>query len=190
MNWIKLSRLRLETRFCETEGKTFRFLHEPLFSFRRSRSAELYLGNTGVVHTVNSLRDGCSRNRGSVTNLGKECLSSPKRQDRLRDLHTLLFRVYQGLLPGVKATKAWSCHASHIVQSLRMSGVIRQFPLCPHGLHRDNFNPLIAELNPICHMLTLGARPILHVSRLRVNSRFTSKQIPNLTRSLTATTSC
>jgi len=30
-------------------------------------------------------------------------------------------------------------------------------------------NPLNAELNPICHLLTLlGAHPILHVSRIRV----------------------
>jgi hypothetical protein len=31
------------------------------------------------------------------------------------------------------------------------------------------FNPLNAELNPICHLLTLLAHPILHVSRIRVN---------------------
>ena len=32
------------------------------------------------------------------------------------------------------------------------------------------FNPLNAELNPFCHLLTLlGAHPILHISRLRVN---------------------
>jgi len=31
------------------------------------------------------------------------------------------------------------------------------------------FNPLNAELNPICHMLALlGAHPLLHVSRIRV----------------------
>jgi len=31
-------------------------------------------------------------------------------------------------------------------------------------------NPLNAELNPICHLLTLlGAHHILHVSRIRVN---------------------
>jgi hypothetical protein len=31
-------------------------------------------------------------------------------------------------------------------------------------------NPLKAELNPICHLLALlGAHPILHVSRIRVN---------------------
>jgi len=32
------------------------------------------------------------------------------------------------------------------------------------------FNPLNAELNPICHLLALlGAHPIFHVSRVRVN---------------------
>jgi len=34
------------------------------------------------------------------------------------------------------------------------------------------FNPLYAELSPICHLLALlGARHILHVSRIRVNTR-------------------
>jgi hypothetical protein len=31
-------------------------------------------------------------------------------------------------------------------------------------------NPLNAELNPICHMLALGAHHILHVRRIRVNT--------------------
>jgi len=32
-----------------------------------------------------------------------------------------------------------------------------------------HFNPLNAELNPICHLLALlGAHPIFHVSRIRV----------------------
>jgi hypothetical protein len=32
------------------------------------------------------------------------------------------------------------------------------------------FNPLNAELNPICHLMALlGAHPIFHVSRIRVN---------------------
>jgi hypothetical protein len=31
-------------------------------------------------------------------------------------------------------------------------------------------NPLNAELNPTCHLLALlGAHPILHISRIRVN---------------------
>ena len=33
-----------------------------------------------------------------------------------------------------------------------------------------NINPLKTQLNPICHFLALlGAHPILHVSRIRVN---------------------
>jgi len=36
--------------------------------------------------------------------------------------------------------------------------------------HTVTFNPLNAELNPICHLLALlGAHHILHVSRIRVN---------------------
>jgi hypothetical protein len=36
------------------------------------------------------------------------------------------------------------------------------------------FNPLNAELNPIRHLLALvGARHIVHVSRIRVNGRIT-----------------
>ena len=32
------------------------------------------------------------------------------------------------------------------------------------------YNPLNAELNPTCHLLALlGAHPILHISRIRVN---------------------
>jgi transposase len=36
-------------------------------------------------------------------------------------------------------------------------------------LHLETFNPLSAELNPICHLLALlGAHHIFHVSGLRV----------------------
>ena len=49
------------------------------------------------------------------------------------------------------------------------------------------FNPLNAELNPICHLLALlGAHHILHVSRIRVNvlggakSFFRNQIIPQL----------
>jgi len=35
---------------------------------------------------------------------------------------------------------------------------------------RVYFSPLNSELNPTCHLLALlGAHPILHVSRIRVN---------------------
>ena len=46
----------------------------------------------------------------------------------------------------------------------------------PHGRRRRSWedtieiNPLKAKLNPICHfMALLGAHPIFHVSRIRVN---------------------
>jgi hypothetical protein len=44
-------------------------------------------------------------------------------------------------------------------------------PVCPHGLLWDKIAfTLNAELNPICHLLTLlGAHHILHLSRIRVN---------------------
>jgi hypothetical protein len=29
-------------------------------------------------------------------------------------------------------------------------------------------NPLKAKLNPVCHLLTLGAHHILHISRIRI----------------------
>jgi len=33
-----------------------------------------------------------------------------------------------------------------------------------------HINPLNAELNPMCHLLVLlGAHPVLHISRIRVN---------------------
>jgi hypothetical protein len=37
----------------------------------------------------------------------------------------------------------------------------------------SSFNPLNAELNPICYFLALlGAHPILHVSRIRVKIEY------------------
>jgi hypothetical protein len=38
-------------------------------------------------------------------------------------------------------------------------------------------NSLNAELNPICHLLALlGAHPILHVSRIRVNEKILKRK--------------
>jgi hypothetical protein len=42
-----------------------------------------------------------------------------------------------------------------------------------HDISVQLFNPLNAELNPICHLLALlGAHHILHVSWIRVNIRY------------------
>ena len=43
---------------------------------------------------------------------------------------------------------------------------------CTHQLlvYADDVNPLNAELNPTCHLLALlGAHPVLHISRIKVN---------------------
>ena len=51
------------------------------------------------------------------------------------------------------------------------------------------FNPLNAELNPICHLLALlGAHHILHVSRVRVNSTILHKF--NFLKTVTRTAYC
>ena len=43
--------------------------------------------------------------------------------------------------------------------------------VCLHSFLYVSFNPLNAELNPICHLLAfLGAHHFLHVSRIRVKS--------------------
>jgi len=44
------------------------------------------------------------------------------------------------------------------------------------GKRQYRFNPLNAELNPICHLLALlGAHHIFHVSGLRVNVTLTAE---------------
>ena len=41
----------------------------------------------------------------------------------------------------------------------------------PNGYKDQTFNPLNAELNPMCYLLALlGAHHFLHVSRIRVNA--------------------
>ena len=45
------------------------------------------------------------------------------------------------------------------------------FPSHVHIYTNCNFNPLNAELNPICHLLALlGTHPILHIGRIKVKS--------------------
>jgi hypothetical protein len=45
-------------------------------------------------------------------------------------------------------------------------------------LHNEELNPLNAELNPVCHLLALlGAHPILHISKIRVNDLYSSPSI-------------
>ena len=51
-----------------------------------------------------------------------------------------------------------------------MSQIKPAYAVATH-FFKIHFNPLNAELNPICHLLALlGAHHILHVSGLRVNN--------------------
>ena len=55
---------------------------------------------------------------------------------------------------------------ANLVHSLFLRKILHQVGF----IYKINFNPLNAELHPICHLVALlGAHPILHVSRVRVN---------------------
>ena len=77
----------------------------------------------------------------------------------------------------------------NILSEIRTRGLSNQaaadLRLRPHGngiswsSYIHLLNPLNAELNPICHLLALlGAHPILHVSRIRVNSGVKGLNVP------------
>ena len=63
----------------------------------------------------------------------------------------------------------------HGLQNLKMKAV-RSFEksltayLLTQHCNTENFSLLNAELNPICHLVALLAHPIVHISRIRVNS--------------------
>ena len=65
-----------------------------------------------------------------------------------------------------------SCHVQHdvlnVVNTLR-TGSFKLFKRLFPGFF-NNFNPLNAELNPICYLLALLAHHFLRVSRIRVKS--------------------
>ena len=97
-------------------------------------------------------------------------------------LFLFLFRVFHppSCLSKISGKLLSISHLNILVYSKR---IIQNFCLeVLHALYRDfflndpwyqlHFNPLNAELNPICHLMALlRAHPILHVSRIRVNSR-------------------
>ena len=63
------------------------------------------------------------------------------------------------------------CYIYAAESPLSSRGAQNLFKLTVPLLSTQFFNPLNAELNPICHLLALlGAHHILHVSRTRVNS--------------------
>ena len=56
---------------------------------------------------------------------------------------------------------AWKSHRN---ESADVGSTFTTLPIA------ENFNPLNAELNPICYFLALLAHHFLHVSRIRVKS--------------------
>jgi len=69
-------------------------------------------------------------------------------------------------------------HSDFVVQSpekqIGYPNCSRHFRICNHNYNTKSINTLNAELNPIYHLLALlGAHPILHISRIRVNPKRT-----------------
>jgi hypothetical protein len=53
--------------------------------------------------------------------------------------------------------------------NIRVSGNVTLCRCCYISGSSEAFNPLNAELNPICHLLALlGAHPVLHIGRITV----------------------
>jgi hypothetical protein len=62
-------------------------------------------------------------------------------------------------------------HVSRIRVNLKYHDLYTSSLSTARNMH--NINPLKTQLNPICHMVALlGAHHILHVSRIRVNSKY------------------
>ena len=83
--------------------------------------------------------------------------------------HVFKFNLYS--VPYLNKIMYWTTNLMKIVIVTVFVSV--KFSVMPE------FNPLNAKLNPICHLLTLlGAHPILHISRIRVNSGMLVYTVP------------
>jgi hypothetical protein len=83
----------------------------------------------------------------------------------------------------IHCTEPWTLNLHEVFQSITycFPGLVlllfRKLKLLPVVIY---FNPLNAELNPICHLLTLlGAHHILHFSRISVKLLFHWLQFPH-----------
>jgi hypothetical protein len=91
-----------------------------------------------------------------------------------------LFNVYITKMFSPESYTHQSRLRLHEYENLRRKTIQLQ---CKHlfqpTLSSKTINPLNAELNPICHLLALlGAHPIFHVSRVRVNSQLCQNKSP------------
>jgi hypothetical protein len=79
------------------------------------------------------------------------------------------FRLDLPVLPSLSASSSCLCLASHHICCRWTTSGYLAYKYNKHQLG-SMFNPLNAELNPICHSLALlGGATIVVVSRLRVN---------------------
>jgi len=88
---------------------------------------------------------------------GGTCCLCPQNELRTLSLSETSVGFYQNALRHLAEARFLRGHCREEVSS----DFVKSFP----------FNPLNAELNPICHLVALlGAHHILYVSRVRVNS--------------------
>jgi hypothetical protein len=103
--------------------------------------------------------------------------------------HPASYTISTGSFPGVKSGRGVTLtpHPFLVLWSWKSIAI----PLVPlwavqpieslSACTRAHFNPLNADLNPICHLLALlGSHHILHVSRIRVKFTFNDISLPRL----------
>ena len=82
-----------------------------------------------------------------------------------------LHRNVRNLLSTCEMWNTWRAHNSNTPWRKPQTSQRPEICRWLGGRCRNPFNPLNAELNPICYLLgLLGARHFLHVSRIRVKS--------------------
>jgi hypothetical protein len=115
--------------------------------------------NAGILRTIHALTSYICHRQYVPSTADGNCLNS------------LLFN---GFFPGIKQAARKGGHSPSSSAEIRNGrNYTCTSSVCFLAWTRTNlpFNPLNAELNPICHLLALlGAHHILHVSRIRVKS--------------------
>jgi hypothetical protein len=119
-----------------------RFLHYKTQTFLHSSIFEIDINYVNKLHATNNVQSQ----------------SFPQ----LTSSHATAKGILKALLRNSVAkcrSYGSQCSTEHLVWAGRLKILVP-----------NSFNPLNAELNPICHLLVLlGAHPILHISRIRVN---------------------
>ena len=126
--------------------------------------------STGIIQPIYEKRDKlkCSNYRAkTLLNVTYKVLSGI--------LYNRLAEYAEEILGDYQCGYRVNCSTIHQIFTIRQTQEkVYEYNLHLHKLFID-FNPLNAELNPICHLLALlGARHILHISGVRVKKAFDS----------------